>query len=178
MDVLKRVLFSLLLFFPFIIFGGEKRTPEKVLREIFPGAEIEIKNIILTKDEVKKLKQLTRRDVESRFISAYIAKKEGKVIAYGFVDMHRVRTKPEVLLFVLSPDGKIQLIEVLAFYEPPEYAPPPRWLELFKGKSIENPPKYRKDIPNITGSTLTARAISKSAYKILVLWKILFGEEK
>ncbi len=176
MDVLRGVLFSLLFFFLFITFGGEKKTPEKVLKELFPNAEVEVKNLILTKEEVKKIKELTGKEPDSRLISVYIVKQNGKVLAYGFVDIHRVRTKPEALLFVLSPEGKIQLIEVLAFYEPPEYAPPPKWLELFKGKSPENPPKYKRNIPNITGATLTARAVSKSAYKVLALWKVLFGE--
>jgi len=107
-----------------------------------------------------------------------IVKKDGKVLAYGYVDIHRVRTKPEAVLYIISPEGKIELVEVLAFHEPLEYIPPRNWLKLFEGKDINSPLRVKKDIPNVTGATLTARAITKNAKKVLALWNVIFGGKK
>ncbi|MCS7084000.1 MAG: FMN-binding protein, partial [Aquificaceae bacterium] len=104
-----------------------------------------------------------------------LVKKGGQIVAYAFVDIHRVRTQPEVILYCIRPDGKIDVIEVLAFYEPPEYSPEDKWLALFVGKQLEKDNlRLRKDIPNISGSTLTARAITDNARKVLALWQVLF----
>jgi len=165
----------LVLFLILLTYGKETKRPEEILKEMFPSSEIEVKNIILSKREVKEVEKLSGVKMRSRFVTFYIVKKGGKVVAYAYVDSHRVRTHPEVVLYVINPEGKIELIEILAFYEPLEYMPPENWLKLFIGKNPQNLPKYRKDIPNITGSTLTARAITKHTRKVLVLWSILFG---
>jgi len=172
-DVLRILLLCLFVFS--LSYGKESRKPEEVLKEMFPGSEVEVRNFILTKEDQRRVEKLSGVKIGSRFVSFYVVKKEGKVLAYAYVDAHRVRTHPEVVLYVLGPDGRIKLIEILAFYEPAEYRPPESWLKLFINRSPENLPRYRKDIPNITGATLTARAITKHTRKVLVLWELLFG---
>ena len=178
MDVLNykpmRILFLLLLFINFL-YAKEFRKPEEVLKELFPDAKIEIKNLIIPKEKVKEIEKKSRVKIRSRLVSFYLIKKNGKVIAYAYVDIHRVRTHPEAVLYVISPQGKITYIEILAFHEPLEYMPPENWLKLFIGKDVKSPPKFRRDIPNITGATLTARAIAKHTRKVLYMWQAFFG---
>jgi len=154
----------------------EFSTPEKVLKTLFPEAEVEIRNLILSKEQKRRVEELGRLTLDSRFVSFYLVKKEGRVIAYGYVDTHRVRTRSESVLFVINPLGSIELVEVLAFNEPLEYMADESWLALFKGKALgKDQIRLKRDIPNITGSTLTARVITKAARKALALWKVLFG---
>ncbi len=171
----KRVLIFLMLISA-VSLPREFSTPEEVLRRLFPGAEIEIRNLILTKDQKRIAERIGRVKLESRFVSFYLVKKEGRVVAYGYVDTHRVRTRSESVLFVISPKGEIELVEVLAFNEPLEYMADESWLALFRGKSLgKDAVRLKRDIPNITGSTLTARVITRAARKALALWRVLFG---
>lgn len=167
-----------LVFFIFFLYGKDITKPEEILKNIFPSAIIEIKDIILSEKEVKEVEKLSRVKLNTRFVTFYIVKENDRVVAYGYVDIHRVRTKPEAVLYVISPEGRIELIEILAFYEPLEYLPPKDWLKLFQGKDISTPLRVKKDIPNLTGATLTARAIAKNTKKVLALWEVLFGGSK
>lgn len=153
-------------------------TPERSLIAMFPGAKVIVKNIVISRDQKRRIEELARSRIDSRLISVYLVKNEDKVIAYGYVDVHRVRTHPESVLFVISPEGKIIAVEVLSFNEPLEYMADEAWLDLFKGKSLDRDPlRVNRDIPNMTGATLTARAVTKAARRALAIWKVLFGGE-
>ncbi len=165
----------------FFVFPKERKlnTPENALRNMFPGSEIEVKNIIITKEEKKKIEKLARSRLSTRLISIYLVKEGGKVIAYGYVDIHKVRTHTETVLIVISPEGKVLGVEVLAFHEPLEYMADENWLKLFEGKSLRTDKlRLNRDIPNITGSTLTARAITKAVRRALAIWEVLYGGER
>ncbi len=160
-----------------ITFSQEREfnTPEKALRSLFPDAVIEVKNVVLTKEQKEKIERLGKVPLESRLISIYLVKKGGKVIAYGYVDVHRVRTHTESVLFVINPKGEMELVEVLSFNEPLEYMADENWLALFRGKSLgKDMVRLRRDIPNMTGATITARALTKAARRALAVWKVLF----
>jgi len=151
-------------------------TPERSMQGFFPGARIEVRNIIITKDQKKRIEKIARSRLGTRLISMYIAKRGDRIVGYGYVDIHRVRTHNESVLFVISPEGKIIGVEVLSFNEPLEYMADKEWLEIFKGKSLEKDQlRLGRDIPNITGATLTARAIAKASRRALAVWKVLFG---
>lgn len=160
---------------PLMSLEREFKRLDEALKSIFPDAEIEVKNIAITKSELKRIEKLARTKLDSRLVSFYIAKKNGEILGYAYVDVHRVRTKNESVLFVISPEGKIEVVEVLSFNEPLEYMADENWLELFKGKSLDKDPiRLKRDIPNMTGATLTARAIVRSARKALAIWQVVF----
>ena len=84
-----------------------------------------------------------------------------------------------MVLYTITPEGKIDVIEVLAFNEPLEYMPEERWLKLFAGKQLNKDPiRLKRDIPNMTGATLTARAITDNTRKVLAMWQVLFGGQR
>ncbi len=169
------------LFLGLITFSYERdfSTPERSLSMMFPGAKIIVKNIVISKDQKRAIERIARSRLDSRLLSIYLVRKGERVVAYGYVDVHRVRTHPESVLFVISPEGKIIAVEVLSFNEPLEYMADESWLELFKGKTIDRDPlRVNRDIPNMTGATLTARAITKAARRALAIWRVIFGGER
>ena len=173
--------FTILLLSGIFISGQEKKSgqPEIVMQEIFPDTKIEIKNIILSPDEISETKKLSGMKQEEKLVSFYLAKNGEQIIGYGYADIHYVRTHPEVVLYAINPSGEIVKVEVLSFKEPPEYKPSEKWLNLFKGKSMEkNTLLLRKDIDAISGATLTARAVTNHSRKALALWKIIFENKK
>ncbi len=176
---MRVLLFTLVLALSFVSFSLERdfNTPENALKALYPGAEIQIKNIVLKKEQKERAERIAGVPIGSRLVSIYMVKKKGKVVAYGYVDVHRVRTHNESVLFVINPKGEIELVEVLSFNEPLEYMADEDWLALFKGRLLgKDKLRLGRDIPNMTGATLTARAITKAARRALALWKVLFGE--
>ena len=98
--------------------------------------------------------------VDSKLVTFYAGQKAGQTLGYAFIETNVVRTLPETFLIVLSPQGVVQKLFVLAFYEPEEYLPPERWLRQFDQKTLGPALQIRRDIHGIAGSTLSARAVT------------------
>ncbi|RLJ70903.1 FMN-binding protein [Hydrogenivirga caldilitoris] len=161
----------------FVSFSEEREfnTPEKALSSFFPGATVKVENIVLSEEQRRRVEEIAKVPLDTRLISVYLVHKGGKVIAYGYVDTHRVRTHTESVLFVINTAGEIELVEVMSFNEPLEYMADENWLALFKGKTLgKDSVKLKRDIPNMTGATLTARALTNAARRALAIWKVLF----
>lgn len=162
-----------------LLLAIQGKKPEKVLSEIYPNSKIEIKNIAISDSQVEKVKELSGIKIENRLVTFYLVKVNSKIKAYAYVDIHIVRTHPEVVLYVLNERGEIELIRILSFKEPPEYMADDNWLRYLKGKTIgKDLLRLRRDVPNMTGATLTSKAITDNARKIIALWKVIFEEVK
>ncbi len=173
-----RLFVSFILFIFGFSYGGLLIKPEQALKEQFPNAKIVKKNILLSKEQVKKIQNLSKSKLHSSIITTYLIKDNGKILAYGIIHTHRVRTKKETVLFVLSPDCKIKDIEIIAFYEPSEYIPSKRWLGVFEGKGIENEIRLKKDIPNITGATLSSKAVTSASKQVISICEVVLKGKK
>jgi Na+-translocating ferredoxin:NAD+ oxidoreductase RnfG subunit len=102
----------------------------------------------------------------------------GEVQGYAMIELHTVRTHPEAFLVVLSPEGSVRSLRVLAFHEPLEYLPPGRWYEQFGGKSLADALRVGGDVHGIVGATLTAQATTRGVRRALALYQVLYGEER
>ena len=139
------------------------------------GESVEVRNVVLTDEQVRDVERASHAKVDSKLVSFYVGRANGVVKGYAVVDTHVVRTKPEAVLYVLTPSGEIDNIVVLSFREPLEFMPTERWMGLFKGRSLAKQSlRLRQEIPNISGATLTARAVVESARKVLALWQVVF----
>ncbi|MBW2393222.1 MAG: hypothetical protein JRG95_03050, partial [Deltaproteobacteria bacterium] len=119
--------------------------------------------------------------LESRLVTLYTAWKGERVEGYAFIDIHTVRTQPEAFLVVLSPEGQVRSVRMLAFYEPPEYRPPNRWLKQFRALSVEwlQPDRTASaEIHGIAGSTLSARAVTSGVRRSLAFYELLVGSSR
>ncbi|CUU10861.1 FMN-binding domain-containing protein [Candidatus Kryptobacter tengchongensis] len=162
-----------------LLLAIQGKKPEEVLSEIYPNSKIEIKNITISDSQAEKVKELSGIKIENRLVTFYLVKVNSKIKAYAYVDIHIVRTHPEVVLYVLNERGEIELIQILSFKEPPEYMADDNWLRYLKGKTIgKDLLRLRRDVPNMTGATLTSKAITDNARKIIALWKVIFEEVK
>ncbi|MBI3394469.1 MAG: hypothetical protein HY042_01400 [Spirochaetia bacterium] len=150
-----------------------QRTPEKALAQVFPGAVVDRIPLYLTAAERTALEKELGFAVEGRFHTFYRARREGRLEGVGIFDTHRVRTKEETLFIVVDPQGFVQHVEVISFFEPDEYAPPERWLKLMLGRKHGDTLRPGSEIPAITGSTLTTTAVSRAVRRVLALEKLL-----
>ena len=111
-------------------------------------------------------------DKEYKF---YIGDKDGKVIGYAVED--RVKGKWGAIDYMLGfdPDGKIKDVIVMELKErrgrPVKER---RFLDQFKGKSIQEPIKLNKDIKGVAGATISSRGMSNGIRKLVYIFNELY----
>lgn len=150
---------------------------QEALATVFPDAdEVETKSFFLTKEQTDHIQNLAKAPVDANVIAFYIGRKGETVLGYAFIETHIVRTLPETFLIVVSPSGTIQRVLTLAFYEPLEYLPTDRWIAQFDTKPLSPTLQLQSDIHGITGSTLTARAVTRGVRKVLALFEVLIRD--
>lgn len=142
----------------------------------FPNGErVEKKTYILTSEQVERIEKQARSKLESKLVTIYTGWAGDSVTGYAHIDVHDVRTKPEGLMVVLDPEGRVRSVRVLAFHEPLDYLPAGRWYEQFDGKAKDDHLRVGGDIHGIVGSTLSARAATKSVRRALAYYEVLIG---
>jgi len=153
--------------------------PIDVMKHSFgQSSEISKKNILLRKSQVKKIQQGAQAKLKSKIIRVFKADKGGKTLGFGILINRKVRSKNAVILYLISKDSILKSIEIIAFNEPPEYIPSKTWIKQFRNISTDKRLRVSKDIPTITGATLSARSIvDGSRVAFAVYEEILKGKK-
>lgn len=155
---------------------AQSLTQEEALALAFPGAQtVERRTAYLDAAQVARAGALAGDgvEIESGVVTYYVALSEGRLLGVAYFDPHRVRTLPEVLMFVVDPTGRIRRTEVVRFQEPAEYRAPDGWLGQFEGRVLDDALSLKGEIRNITGATLTANAATRAARRILALHAVI-----
>ena len=159
--------------------AGAYTTRAAALAEAFPDAEsVERRNFVLEAKRVARIEELARVPLESPLVTVYTARADGHVLGHAIIDVHTVRTQPEAFLIVLGPEGEIRNLRVLAFYEPEEYRPSPRWLSLFEGATLAQVENLPGRTHGIAGATLSSRAVNRAVRRALALHRVLLAREE
>ena len=153
-------------------------TQEEALKLAFPAASIERRTAFLTAAESRDVAALSGGPPPSALAVAYVATKEGRLAGTAYFDTHVVRTQPETLMVVVGPAGTIARIEVLSFSEPEDYLPREHWYAQFPGKALDEELSVKRGIRAVSGATLTARATTEAARRVLALHRVLSLREK
>jgi Na+-translocating ferredoxin:NAD+ oxidoreductase RnfG subunit len=149
-------------------------TQEEALRLAFPGARVEARTAFLTDEQRRAAKSLSgEEELPSALVRYYAATKDGRAVGEAYFDTHVVRTMPETVMVVVAPDARIARIEVLSFSEPEEYLPRARWYQQFQGKPLDDELSLKRAIHPVSGATLTSRATTDAARRVLALYQIL-----
>ena len=143
----------------------------------FPEAErIERRSFVLTETQVEAAQKLARAPLDSLIVTFHLGWRGKELLGYALIDVHTVRTLPEALMIVLTPQGAVRSVRALAFHEPEEYLPPRRWFRGFDGRELGPELQLKQGIHAIAGATLSARAITRSVRRTLALYQILFAQ--
>ncbi|MEX2115958.1 MAG: FMN-binding protein [Bacteroidota bacterium] len=152
-------------------------TKDAALALYFPEATIERRTVFLTDSQVQVIQNSAKAKVSSRVVTYYVGMNAGRVTGYAFFETHIVRTMPATFMIVVNPDSTVRAVELLAFYEPEDYRPPKRWLELFGGKSMQSDLWLKRGVQNIVGATLSAQSISDGVRRTLALYETAVAGE-
>ena len=147
-------------------------TQEQALAGAFPpGTVVKRETFFLKPEQLEAARKESGVDFRDQLIIRYAT-----AAGYAYFDSHRVRTLPETVMVVVTPEGKIAKVEILSFDEPTDYFPKRRWLDQLLGRKLDPDLALNGAIRPISGASLTGRAIVNATRKVLALHHVL-GEK-
>ena len=149
-------------------------TTGKALQLAFPGCKVERSTIAISDKQRASIEKIAGQKFAKAMAFPYIARRAGKLVGTAWFDVHKVRSKKQLLMVAIDPQLRVQRVEVLAFSEPPRYAPPRPWLRKFHSHKLGGL-RPGKTIPRITGATLTVTATMRCVRRTLALHQVVFG---
>lgn len=157
--------------------GGAKvlLTADEALALAFPGCAVERATIYLTERELAAANELAGSELGSAVVHPYLARQGTRTCGTAYFDTHRVRTLAETVMVALDAAGKLVRVEVLSFDEPLDYLPRDSWYERFAGRPLDDRLEPGRDLPPVTGATLTVRATTDAARRALAVHQVLAG---
>ena len=146
----------------------------EALAVAFPDADrIDSRTVVLNDEQVTAIERLAKAKIETKLVTLYTGVKDEKIVGYAIIDIHTMRTLPEAFLIVLSPEGAIETLRLLAFYEPEEYLPANRWLAQFEEKRLNPSLRIGGRIHGIAGSTLSSHAVTAAVRRSLAIFEVV-----
>ena len=140
------------------------------------GKTVDLLSLFPDDQQLAKIEALAKVKLESAMFTFYVGKEQDKILGYAAIESVTVRTKPETLMIVLTPEGELRNVYTLAFHEPPEYMPPERWFEqLYKRPLSEM--DFNKGVDGISGATLSTRAGLSSVRKVMALYEVMVKQQ-
>jgi Na+-translocating ferredoxin:NAD+ oxidoreductase RnfG subunit len=142
------------------------------------GDKAQVENLSLFPDDkqTQKIQELAKAKLDSGMFTFYVGKVDGKVTGYAAIESITVRTKPETLLIVLTPEGELKNVTTLAFHEPPEYQPPESWFEQLIKRPLADM-DFSKGVQGVTGATLSTRANINSVRKVMAIYQVMLKQQ-
>lgn len=147
---------------------------EQAQRQFFPDASQFVDSTLnLDGDQRDLIKERAgsrqRRDSQQ----VWRAERDGEHLGWMFVD--DVIGKHEFITYALavSPTGEVLGLEILSYRE--THGGEVRgasWRDGFKGKTLDDTIRLGKDVPNISGATLSCRNITDGVRRLLTIWDL------
>ncbi|MBK7951737.1 MAG: FMN-binding protein [Deltaproteobacteria bacterium] len=152
------------------VFASQKQA----LAEAFPDAtRIERKTFVLRREQSARIGELLGVRADAKVVVIHVAYQGETVVGFAEIAVHKVRTQPEALLLVLSPQGRVRSVRIIAFHEPLDYMPTDRWYAQFVGKGKGDGLGLDREIHGVVGATLSAQAAVDAVRRILAYWEVL-----
>lgn len=144
---------------------------EQAQHVLFPDASSFLPfAITLEKAQLARIKKLAGVPQHSANPRIWRALQGGRMAGWFIVD--EVVGKHEFITYAtaISSDGHVQGVEILSYRESHGgEVRNPKWRALFRGKALSDPFRLNKDIPNISGATLSCRNITDGVKRLLAL---------
>jgi len=153
-------------------------TLDQATKTMFPGAEIERKDVPSTPEFKAKLKAALGRVTPTVWEDQYhtfAAKQNGKVVGYAVVVDEIGKVNPFTLMVSASPDFAVRDVAVMVYREPRGgEITQKRFLAQYKGKRSSDLMLLNRDIVGITGATLSVQGTSRAVHKALAVLELVY----
>lgn len=152
----------------------EYLTVEQAQKALFPEADrFAPAPVLLTEDQRDAISD--KAGVKQRWEKQDVwrAEKAGQPLGWFVVD--NVVGKHEFITYAaaLLPEGKVKGVEIMVFKETHgDEVREASWRKTLEGKTLADPFKLDKDVPNISGATLSCRNVMMGVKRLLVLQQV------
>ena len=121
----------------------------------------------------QKLKQLVapaKPTIWEPLYISFVARKQQKIIGYAVICEEIGRHRPITFIVAVTPEGKVRDAAIMAYRESQgDEVRHKSFLAQFAGKALKNPIMPHQDIRNISGATLSVRALARGVRKALAV---------
>jgi Na+-translocating ferredoxin:NAD+ oxidoreductase subunit G len=157
---MNKILFTLLLTLSSQLWAQVLISPIDAMKENYDlNATVMKKNVLLTKAKFQNIQKNAAAKLDTKIYRIYTATRADKVLGYGILINRKVRSKNTVVLYFIK-DAILLNIEIIAFNEPLEYIPTKKWNSQFKNIKTDTMLQLNRDIPSVTGATMSARSVT------------------
>ena len=166
-----------------VIFGsqssnGQQRVPQNVVESLSKmfGDTISVsrRTVILLSEEQATVFERSKTRWATDTVDVYICSTTNGVRGYGFVDDVKGKTQLITYLVGILPGGTVQDVDVLAYRE--AYGGEithASFRKQFQNKTVQDKLQPGKDIKNISGATISVRAITYGVKRILATFALI-----
>ena len=153
-------------------------TLDQAPKSLFPGAEIERKDVSSTHEFKEKLKARLGRvtpTVWEPSYSTFKATQDNKTVGYAVVVDEIGKVNPFTLIVAATPDFRVRDVAVMVYREPRGgEITQKRFLAQFKGKGNGDPILLDRDIVGISGATLSVIGANRAVHKALSVLELVY----
>ena len=161
------------------VFANEYLTVAQAQKTLFPEADRFIEApLLLTDTQRENIEEKSGISQRWKKQDIWRAEKDGKLLGWFIVD--NVIGKHEFITYAVAllPEGKVKGIDVMIYKETRgDQIREASWRKVFEGKTLADPFKLDKDVPNISGATLSCRNVMNGVKRLLVLQKLALPVE-
>jgi len=158
-------------------------TVEQAPKAVFPEADrFERRDIPVTPALSGKLRQWVapaKPTIWEPFYMTFVARKEDQIIGYAVICEEIGKHRPITFIVGVTPDGKVKDAAIMMYREPQGDEVRHRgFLAQFAGKALDNPIMQHQDIRNVSGATLSVRALARGVRKGLAVIRAAYLESE
>ncbi len=152
---------------------------ESAPQTLFPDADsVERKDVQIDDRFRERMQALIGRDEPSiwePFYISFIARNSGQVIGYAVLCEEIGKHDPITFIVGAGIDGKVKDVAIMMYREARggevRY---PGFVKQFRNKDLDDPVKHRRDIRNVTGATMSSRAMAVGVRKALAFLQLTY----
>jgi thiamine biosynthesis lipoprotein len=153
-------------------------TVDQAPKTLFPGAQIERKDVPATPDFRDTLKARLGRLQPSVWEPSYVtfaAREGGNTVGYAIVVDEIGKVSPITFIVSATPDFKVRDVAVMVYREVRGgEITQRRFLAQYKGKRSTDPIQLDRDIVGITGATLSVHGANRAVHKALTVLELVY----
>lgn len=155
-------------------FAQSKVSAEEVIKTSFEDVTaIEPKHLILTKAQFIEVRSHAKTSIDTKVYRYYTIRSNAKDLGKAVLITRKVRSNKATILYAFDNKGTLRFSEIMGFGEPPEYIPSSIWMGQLQNQKPTAKLTVGKDIPTISGSTLSASSITEGARVARALYEIV-----
>ena len=133
--------------------------------------------LILTATQFKEVRKKAHTAMDTKVYRYYNILSKAKKVGTAVLITRKVRSKKATVLYAFDSKGTLRFSEIMAFGEPPEFIPSKIWMSQLQNQKPTAKLTVGKDIPTISGATLSARTISEGARVARAIYEIVLKQK-